>query len=185
MTLEECEGGCEAFSRNDTKILLESLASCPNGPLEHDGHGIKTSSSIGLISSGDKTVMVTIKPRSSDDQVLEELISRITDAFTGASVEYDKPFPAWLEPADSPIVLTAASVYRKVMGREPRITTVHGGLESSVIKSKHPGMCAVSIGPTITGAHTPEERMDVSTLSDMRRYLTELVKELSRGRSPQ
>ena len=83
LTLEECEGGCEAFSRNDTKILLESLASCPNGPLEHDGHGIKTSSSIGLISSGDKTVMVTIKPRSSDDQVLEELISRITDAFTG------------------------------------------------------------------------------------------------------
>jgi hypothetical protein len=185
MNLDETKGGCMAMSSEDSRNILNSLTACPNGPLEHDGHGIKTSSNIGIISSDDDTLKITVKPRSSDDDALEKLISKISATFGNASVNYDDPFPSWLERDGSPIVLTTASVYRKVMGRNPRITTVHGGLETSVIKAKHPGMSAISIGPTIIGAHTPEERMDISTLSEMRRLVTELVKTLSRERSDQ
>ena len=121
-----------------------------------------------------------MKPRSSDDKALKDLVKTISYSFEGSTIEHEEPFPAWLEPKDSPIVITAAEVYSRTMGREPRITTVHGGLESSVIKAKHPGMSAVSIGPTIVGAHTPEERMEISSLREIKRYLFELIKELSK-----
>ena len=179
----ECDG--DFISNQDTMRLLGSLTSCPNGPLESDGHGVRTSSNIGIVSSNLDQIKTIVKPRSSDDKTLKDLVARISTAFEGSEIEYEEPFPAWLEPEDAPIVITAAEAYRRTMGREPRITTVHGGLESSVIKSKHPGMTAISIGPTIIGAHTPEERMDVSTLREMKRYLFELVKVLSKKRSLQ
>ncbi|MBO4763711.1 MAG: M20/M25/M40 family metallo-hydrolase, partial [Candidatus Methanomethylophilaceae archaeon] len=179
----ECDG--DFISNRDTMRVLGSLISCPNGPLESDGHGVRTSSNIGIIASSTEIIKTIVKPRSSDDKTLKDLVARISASFKGSEIEYEEPFPAWLEPEDAPIVITAAEAYRRTMGREPRITTVHGGLESSVIKSKHPGMTAISIGPTIIGAHTPEERMDVSTLREMRRYLFELVKELSKERSLQ
>ncbi|MBR4504147.1 MAG: M20/M25/M40 family metallo-hydrolase [Candidatus Methanomethylophilaceae archaeon] len=86
-----------------------------------------------------------------------------------------------MEPEGSEIVSAASSVYRRVYGKEPRIVATHGGLESSTIKSKYPGLAAVSVGPTIIGAHTPDERMSVESLVRTKDYVFELVRELSRA----
>ena len=90
-------------------------------------------------------------------------------------------FPPWKETEDSELVREAVRVYEKVFGRPPKVTSTHGGLEASTIKDKHPGMQAISIGPTILGAHTPDERMDLASLSRMREYLFELVRALGGG----
>ena len=160
--------------------MLDSILSCPNGRLELDPYGVRTSSNIGIVDGDVNGITIVIKPRSSDRDALDSLISDIASRFAdaGAEVSRSEKFPPWKEPEDSELLKTAVEVYRRVFGKNPRVASTHGGLESSTIIDKHPGMRAISIGPTVLGAHTPDERMDLSTLSRMKEYLFELIREL-------
>ena len=176
-----------SWTSSDTTSFLDCLLMCPNGVLDRDGYGVKTSSNIGVVTDscseddGD-AVKIIVKPRSSDYDRLEELVDTICAIFRGRRAEAERPeiIPAWKESEENRIVKTAVSIYCGFFGREPVVTVTHGGLESSTIKSRNPGMEAVSVGPTIIGAHTPEERMDLRTLTQMKGYVLELVKALSR-----
>ena len=176
---ERFEG--DVWTEGFTSDVLDAILSCPNGPLAWDRFGVRTSSNIGIVAESEGRLSVTVKPRSSDMDELDGLIDRIESTFRsrGAEASHSETFPPWLEPDDSELVRTAVEIYRGVFGKEPRVVATHGGLESSTIKDKHPGMQAISIGPTVLGAHTPSERMDLSSLSAMRRYLFELVLALS------
>ncbi len=184
--LKPCDPCKTSWTSEFTGSVLDSILSCPNGPLEEDRYGVKTSSNIGIIDGDPEILTIVIKPRSSDWDALTGLIDRIEGCFTsaGAMASHSETFPPWKEPDDSDLVKTASDVYRKVFGRDPRIVSVHGGLESSTIKEKHPGMQAISIGPTILGAHTPDERMNLSTLTEMKEYLFELVLALCEREPP-
>ena len=184
--------GCDAtpsWTSAESTSFLDSLLMCPNGVLERDEYGVKTSSNIGIVScwplGNDEPadlVRIVVKPRSSDYERLEELVDTICAIFRGRRAEANRPeiIPAWKESEENRIVKTAISLYCDFFGREPIVTVTHGGLESSTIKSRNPGMEAVSVGPTIIGAHTPDERLDLRTLTQMKGYVLELVKALSR-----
>ena len=178
VSLKEC-GPVPSWSSDDTSRFLDALAMCPNGVIDTDGYGVKTSSNIGMITDDTKVI---IKPRSSDTERLEELVDTICAVFRCRKAEAPRPyiFPAWKESEDSRIVRTAVSVYRDHFGRDPKVTVTHGGLESSTIKEKCPGMEAIAIGPTILGAHTPDERLEISTLTAMKGYVFELIRTLAR-----
>ncbi len=189
-----------SWTSSDTSSFLDCLLMCPNGVLERDVYGVKTSSNVGVVTcsmavaapcpaDGDAVksnvrdnVKVVVKPRSSDYEKLEEQVDTICAIFRGRRAEAERPeiSAAWKESEENRIVKTAVSVYREFFGRDPVVTVTHGGLESSTIKSRNPGMEAVSVGPTIIGAHTPEERMDLATLTQMKGYVLELVRALSR-----
>ena len=170
----QCSG---SWSPKDSSDYLDAILSCPNGVFERDEYGVKTSSNLGVADEG----RIVAKPRSSDFATLKKLIANQSELFRsrGASVEEPVAFPAWRENEDSGLVRVASDTYRGYFGREPRVVVTHGGLESSTIKDKHPGMEAISIGPTVLGAHTPDEKMDLRTLTEAKGYLFELVRRLS------
>lgn len=168
----------DTWSAQDTGDYLDAILTCPNGAMDADEYGVKTSSNIGVVED---TCKVIIKPRSSDIVVLRELVSKISAIFqnAGADVPVPEIFPAWRESEDCHLVKKAVEIYKEYFGRNPIVTITHGGLESSTIKDKCPGMEAIAIGPTIHGAHTPDECMDLRTLTEMKGYLFELIRELS------
>ncbi len=171
----ECTSTWSTF---DSKRFIDTLYNCPNGVLDRNEHGVRLSSNIGVIKDSS---VVAIKPRGSDMQALLALIAKIRAMFieAGAVVPEAIPFPAWEESEDEPLVRSAVKIYRKCFGKEPKIVVTHAGLESSTIKAKYPGMEAISIGPNIRGAHTPDECMELSSLSGMKEYLFELIKDLA------
>lgn len=177
ISLKECDASY-SWTAIKSKSFLEALLMCPNGVIDTDVYGVRTSSNIGMIADNSKVV---IMPRSSDNERLEELVDTICALFRGRRAEAERPdaLPSWRESEDNHIVRTAVSVYREFFGREPKLAVTHGGLEASTIKSKCPGMEAIAIGPTIIGAHSPEERMDLSTLTQMKGYVFELIRALS------
>jgi dipeptidase D len=75
----------------------------------------------------------------------------------------------------SALLTTARSTYRDVFNRDPKVNVIHAGLECGVIGSTYPGMDMLSLGPTIRGAHTPEERLDIRSVERVWRFLTRLV----------
>ncbi|MDQ3815949.1 MAG: M20/M25/M40 family metallo-hydrolase, partial [Armatimonadota bacterium] len=103
----------------------------------------------------------------------------------GATVEVRDGYPGWEPNPDSRLLRVAEAVYRRVYGKPPEVQVVHAGLECGVIVSKIPGMEAISFGPLIRGAHTPEEYVDASTVEGTWKLLTTLLDALSRSASEQ
>ena len=168
----------DTWSQDDTGSFLDALVSCPNGVFERDGYGVRTSSNLGVVRGG----TVVAKPRSSDYATLMRLIENQSRIFREAGAEVPEPsaFPAWKEPENGELVRTAVEVYRRHFGCDPMVSVTHGGLESSTIKDRHPGMEAISFGPTVRGAHSPDECIDLRTLTEAKGYLFELIRTLSR-----
>ena len=73
--------------------------------------------------------------------------------------------------------LTAAC-YRDLFGAEPAIKAIHAGLECGILKSKKTDLDVVSFGPTIRGAHSPRERLEIGTVEPFWRLLTTLLERV-------
>ena len=88
-------------------------------------------------------------------------------------------YPAWQPDFQSPLLDVVRAAHVEVHGQEPHVTAVHAGLEAGEIAAHLPGLEAVSIGPTVEGAHSPEERLDVASVGRfhdvVRRTLTRLA----------
>jgi len=61
-------------------------------------------------------------------------------------------------------VKSTSEAYRRLFGREPKVLAIHAGLECGLIGEKYPGMDMISFGPTIKGAHSPDERLKIETV---------------------
>ncbi len=61
---------------------------------------------------------------------------------------------------------------------DPHVAACHAGLECGIIGSKFPGMEMVSFGPNILGAHSPDERVQVSSVQKFWRFFTETLARL-------
>jgi len=66
-------------------------------------------------------------------------------------------------------------VHRELFGHEPNVKAIHAGLECGIIGEKFPGMDMISFGPTIIGAHSPEERVSVPAVASFWSYLLALL----------
>ena len=99
----------------------------------------------------------------------------------GGSVTSDEAYPGWApNPASRIVRLTAAAV-EGVTGRAPGIGAIHAGLECGIISSRVPGgLDAVSFGPTITGAHSPDEAVRVDTVGPFYEALVRLLGVLAK-----
>lgn len=67
-------------------------------------------------------------------------------------------------------------VYKRLEGKEPEIKAIHAGLECGILGGKYPGMDMISFGPTITGAHSPDERVHVPAVEKFYALLKEVLK---------
>lgn len=82
----------------------------------------------------------------------------------GAAVAVDSDFPGWAPRLDWTIVTLMKRVYRDLFGSEPRVSACHAGLECGIISDKYPYMELISFGPTICGAHSPDEKVEIRSV---------------------
>jgi len=69
-------------------------------------------------------------------------------------------------------------VYKDLFNRKPKVLVIHAGLECGLIGEKYPGMDMISIGPTIKGAHSPDERLHIKSVQKFWDLLLGILKEL-------
>ena len=96
----------------------------------------------------------------------------------GAVANTNSSYPSWEPRTDSPLLTRSVATYRELFGREPVVDVIHAGLECGVIGSKVPGMDMISFGPTITGAHSPVERLHVPAVEKVWQFLCALTESL-------
>jgi dipeptidase D len=97
----------------------------------------------------------------------------------GAVVEQSNGYPGWKPNTESPVLKTALDVYRRELGIEPKVKAIHAGLECGLIGEKLPGIDMVSLGPQIESPHSPDERVQISSVERFYRLLKATLKELA------
>jgi dipeptidase D len=87
-------------------------------------------------------------------------------------------YPAWEYRADSKLRDIMIKSYEEFYGDEPQVTAIHAGLECGILAGKIDDMDAVSFGPNIYHAHTPDEKMEIASVERCWKYLKTVLKNL-------
>lgn len=160
--------------------LLSSLDACPNGidRMSPDIPGlVQTSNNLARIKLDAGKVEVHCLTRSSVDTEKMDLARRIEAGFDMAGLGSTRggAYPGWTPDPNSEIVRMMTGLYRELHQEEPLVLACHAGLECGILGSRYPGLDMVSFGPTILGAHSPDERACVSSVTKYWAWLLEAL----------
>lgn len=150
--------------------LLGALSIVPHGVLgwsKEIPDLVETSSNLATIRlTGDNTLHVVTTQRSSSDEEKNYAAMKAEASFdlAGAKVTHSDGYPGWKPNMNSEILRLMIDSYRKLFGKVPQVKAIHAGLECGLILEKYRGIDMISFGPTIKGAHTPEERIEIETV---------------------
>ena len=173
-------GSCRALSAEDSRRALELILSAPNGvqAMEPDLPGqVRTSLNLGILRLEEGALRLTWSVRSSAAAEKEALVEKLKALSAAGSFTRRGDYPAWEYRKDSPLRDTMVAVFKEQYGREPKVETIHAGLECGILSAKMPALDAVSFGPDLVDIHTPRER---ASLSSLRRTWAYLVAVLAR-----
>lgn len=173
----------QVLKRGDQKKLLQTIAALPHGVIKMsaDIAGlVETSTNVAVIKKTGPTLRIATSQRSSMASELGEIADAVASIFAlaGARVETSDAYPGWKPDLDSPILQIATSAYRSLFNQEPQVKAIHAGLECGIIGERIPGMDMISFGPTLEGAHSPDERLYIDTVDRFWRFLLEILKRI-------
>ena len=164
--------------------LLRLLDALPHGviSMSRDVPGlVETSTNMAVVESQEDGFKFVTSQRSSVMPALFAVRRSVTSNFrqAGAQVSYDEPYPGWKPNPDSAILGRTVDVYERLFGEKPEIKAIHAGLECGLLIEKVPGMDAVSIGPQIENAHSPEECVQISSVAKFYKHVSALLEDLA------
>ena len=163
--------------------FLRSMYACPNGIYrmtpEIEGL-VQTSNNIAKVLVKEGKLSVQCLTRSSVDTEKTDLANAITSAFEliGASIEFGGNYPGWEPKPDAPIIKIMSELYEELFKGKAHVNAVHAGLECGIIGTNYPDMQMISFGPNIYGAHSPDERAQISSVQKFWIYLLATLKKI-------
>jgi dipeptidase D len=134
---------------------------------------VQSSNNVSRILVKDGDVSIQCLTRSSVDSEKMYLAAMIESAFhlLGAVTEMKGSYPGWTPQPDAAIVKLMSDLYKEVFGAEPMVNACHAGLECGILGANYPGMQMISFGPNIRGAHSPDERVQISSVQKYWKFL--------------
>lgn len=172
----------------DAEVLTEAsfahamaLLTClPNGVLQmsSDIEGlVQTSLNLGIVGTEERELILRYSIRSSVRAEKEALVEQIRQSVRqeGGIMKTNGDYPAWEYRKDSPFRDDCVRIYRELFGTEPKVEAIHAGLECGILASKIPDLDCVSMGPQMYGIHTTEEKLSISSVERMWKYIRRLI----------
>ena len=141
---------------------------------------VESSSNIGVVEMTESEIEFNSAVRSSVGSLKREINHRIQAIadLTGAKMELIADYPEWEFETDSKIRDIMKEVYERTAGKELEVSAIHAGLECGFLSQKLGKIDMISIGPDITGAHTPKESLSISSTERVYDFLCQVLKEI-------
>ena len=163
--------------------LLRVLYATQNGiyRMSPDIDGlVQTSNNLArvLVKDGEFTIMCLT--RSAVDSEKWDLANGLKSTFEllGSKVAFGGEYPGWTPLPGSAIVSIMRDLYTEKYKEEPDVNACHAGLECGILGRNYPGMEMISFGPNIRGAHSPDERVQVSSVQKFWDFLLDTLKQI-------
>lgn len=175
------KGEFEVLSKSARDRVIYALALCPDGVQEMSAeieNLVETSLNLGILNCENNEVAMTFALRSSKKTALSALSEKLSTfaKCIGCKSETSGFYPPWEYKRDSAMQKLCSDVYEKMFGEKPKIEAIHAGLECAVFSGSVPGLDCISIGPKVLDAHTIEERLLISSVSDVYEMVLEILK---------
>jgi len=163
--------------------LLNSLYACPHGVIEFSRdipNFVETSTNLAAVKFLEEHIQVTTSQRSSVESAKKDILDMVASVFklAGAEIEQSTGYPGWKPNPESVLLGLCVDSYRKLFKEEPKVLAIHAGLECGLIGAIYPGMDMVSFGPTIKGAHSPDERLEIKSAVKFWDLLLDVLKKI-------
>lgn len=173
------------MSSKASKNLIRALQAVDNGTYSMCQDAalawmVETSSNIASVVTSEKTIEVVASQRSNVMSNLTNMGNTIKALFelAGAEVSQGDRYPAWKMNPDSALTDIVVATYKKLFNKEPKVIGIHAGLECGLFSEKNPNLDMVSMGPTLRGVHSPEERLLIPTVQMVWDHLLEIMKNI-------
>jgi dipeptidase D len=183
ITLKPTELPRYSIDEDSALDLLYSLYACPQGVIAWDPRipdMVETSTNLASVKTAGNKIIITTSQRSSSDSARTDIASMVDSVFrlANASIKRSGGYPGWTPNPDSKILHVSKSAYKRLFGNEPLVRSIHAGLECGLFLEKFPGLDMISFGPTIKGAHSPDERLHIGSVGKFWDLLTEVLKDV-------
>ena len=145
---------------------------------------VETSNNIARVIIKDGAIKVGCLTRSSVESSKLDLANTLRSAFelTGCEVEFSGDYPGWAPNMDSAILKVLVPIYKRLNnGEEPHVAACHAGLECGILGQNYPDMDMISFGPNIKGAHSPDERAQISSAQKYWKFVLEILAHIPKA----
>lgn len=141
---------------------------------------VETSNNIAQVLIKDGELKVLSLTRSSVESSKFDLANALRAAFelSGCEVEFTGSYPGWEPNVNASILKVLKEQYEKLFKSQPNVVACHAGLECGILGQNYPKMEMISFGPTIKGAHTPDEKVSIESVQKFWKYLLEILKNI-------
>ena len=183
ITLEKAELPTKVIAESDGRRVADLLASLHHGVLamSPDVPGlVQNSTNLATLSLIDGLVEIITSQRSAIESS-KWAAARLVAAscrLAGFEIEHSGSYPGWKPEPGSEIVRKLQQVNTELYGDRAKLVIMHAGLECGVIGEKYPGMQMVSFGPQIENPHSPNERVQISSVEPFWRYLCAVLEAI-------
>ncbi|MDP2455051.1 MULTISPECIES: aminoacyl-histidine dipeptidase [unclassified Kaistella] len=170
----------QAISEADSKKIILALKSAHNGVYRMSpdvADLVETSNNIARVELKNGALQILNLSRSSIESGKYAVAEQLKSVYelAGMTVEFNGSYPGWKPKQGSEIVQIMEKIYEKSFGDKPQVVACHAGLECGIIGANYPDMEMVSFGPTIRGAHSPDERANIPSVQKFWGFLKEIL----------
>jgi dipeptidase D len=185
LTIELQKGDLPArVMERDAQIeIINAIYAAPNGVYRMSADIpdlVETSNNVARIIIKDGEISVACLTRSSIETSKFDLANALRATFELATcnVALTGSYPGWTPNLKSGILDLLVNTYEKQHNEKPKVVACHAGLECGILGTNYPGMDMISFGPTIHGAHSPDERASISSVQKYWKFVLEILKNI-------
>lgn len=171
------------ISEDMTEKIVYYLMAAPDGPMGYNRSlpgQVETSLNHGIMAVRDGYLTIDTLVRSSVGSKKMELAKRleILSKLCGATFLADNEYPGWAYKKQSSLRDLMVKTYCELFGTDPKVLTIHAGLECGLFMDKKKDLDCVSFGPDILDIHSVKERLSIESVERSYRYLKAVLVSL-------
>ena len=141
---------------------------------------VETSNNIARVIVKEGQITIQNLTRSSVETSKMDLANALRSAYElfGCEVDFAGSYPGWTPNVNSEILDVLTSIYEKQNGEKAKVVACHAGLECGILGTNYPDMDMISFGPTIHGAHSPDERASIKSSQKFWDFVVEILENI-------
>ena len=183
ISIAEADPQKEVLDDKTARGLIDALQGVPNGVLAMSMAMpglVETSTNLASVKFKGGEIIVTTSQRSSVDSARFDAAASIESVFElgGGKVKHSDGYPGWKPDPTSHLLKVSVEQYKKLFNVDPIVRAIHAGLECGLFLEKYPHLEMISIGPTLRGVHSPDERLEITTVDKFWKHLIAVLQNI-------
>lgn len=183
ISIQNTEGTVRVMQKGFQIKLMKSLYACANGVYRMSPeilHLVQTSNNLARVLVKDGEYSIQCLTRGSVDSEKMDLANTLKCTFDliGARVDFKGSYPGWAPKPEADIVKIMSNLYTELFKESAKVSACHAGLECGILGNNYPEMEMISFGPNIRGAHSPDEKVQISSVQKYWNFFLETLKRI-------